>query len=280
MGLGIHEFGDPTGSPVIAFHGVPACGAGFDWTGAPARELGLRIVAPDRPGVSRSPRAARDWSIADHADGVVELADSLGFDRFAALGYSGGGPYSVAVASRHPDRVSALAVCAGMGEVGTWATAEDFAATDRRMLDLCTKHPRIAQLMLGAMGVGARLSPGTAMKSFDKELAEADRAVIPTLGPPRQAMAMFIGAFEHGARGVVDDYRAINHPWGVDLARVSAPTRIHQGTADTLVPVGHAEELANRIRGSELVLWHGEGHLGTITHIAEILQWISGVDGS
>ena len=35
--IGVYEFGDPDGDPVIALHGTPACGAGFDWTDVPAR---------------------------------------------------------------------------------------------------------------------------------------------------------------------------------------------------------------------------------------------------
>ena len=34
--VGVYEYGDPDGRPVFALHGTPACGAGFDWTDAPA----------------------------------------------------------------------------------------------------------------------------------------------------------------------------------------------------------------------------------------------------
>src|SRR5262245_34077399 len=45
------EFGDPEGIPVFAMHGTPASGAGFVWADEPAREHGVRLLAPDRPGV-------------------------------------------------------------------------------------------------------------------------------------------------------------------------------------------------------------------------------------
>ena len=56
--IGVYEYGDPNGEPVFALHGTPACGAGFDWTDIPARDRGLRIIAPDRPGIGRSTRSA------------------------------------------------------------------------------------------------------------------------------------------------------------------------------------------------------------------------------
>jgi pimeloyl-ACP methyl ester carboxylesterase len=49
--VGLYEYGVADGSPVMVFHGVPACGAGFDWAHEPARERGLRLLVPDRPGV-------------------------------------------------------------------------------------------------------------------------------------------------------------------------------------------------------------------------------------
>lgn len=48
--VGMYEYGDPGGRPVLTFHGIPASGAGFDFADAPARARGLRILAPDRPG--------------------------------------------------------------------------------------------------------------------------------------------------------------------------------------------------------------------------------------
>ena len=32
--VGVYEYGDPAGQPVMVFHGVPACGAGFPWADA------------------------------------------------------------------------------------------------------------------------------------------------------------------------------------------------------------------------------------------------------
>jgi pimeloyl-ACP methyl ester carboxylesterase len=47
---------------------------------------------------------------------------------------------------------------------------------------------------------------------------------------------------------------------------------IFHGDADTMVPLRHSEELARRVPGSTLSVWPGEGHLGTITHVDDILD--------
>jgi pimeloyl-ACP methyl ester carboxylesterase len=121
----------------------------------------------------------------------------------------------------------------------------------------------------------ARLSPKSAAKSFLKQLSPADREVVDTMGSPVEAMALFTEAFLRGPRGVIDDYRAIAKPWGVDLASITVPVRIYQGDADTMVPLRHAEELAARLPHADLVRWPGEGHMGTIKHVDEILDWLA-----
>jgi len=62
------------------------------------KSLGLRVIAPDRPGLGESSfvegRKLLDWP----AD-VAVLMDRLGVDRFILLGVSGGTPYSLACAA-------------------------------------------------------------------------------------------------------------------------------------------------------------------------------------
>jgi pimeloyl-ACP methyl ester carboxylesterase len=269
--VSVYEYGVPDGRPVLAFHGTPACGAGFDWADEPARVRGLRIVAPDRPGVGRS-TPHTGWGVGDYPAMVVRLADSLGMDRFGVWGYSGGGPYAVACAAKLGERLTATVVSAGMGQMGVWATADEFEKTDRQMLGLATRHRAVARVMMGTVGRAARLSPKTAIKSFEKQMSPADWAVMQKLGEPKQAMALFTQAFTRGARGVVDDYAAIARPWDVDLTAIKTPVFVVHGDADPMVPLSHSRELVDRVPGAHLTVWPGEGHLATITHVGEILD--------
>ncbi len=270
--VAVWEYGDPDGKPVFVFHGTPACGAGFDWADDVARARGLRLLAPDRPGVGRSTPRSSGWTVGEYPAMVAALADALAIDRFAVLGYSGGGPYAAACAAALGERITAAAVVAGMGQVGEWASFEEFEKTDRQLLDLAVRHPAVARIALGFSGRVARWAPNIAMKSFERQLGPSDRAVLAQLGEPREAMVLFTKAFERGARGVVDDYVALAQPWGVDLNTTCAPVWIFHGDADSMVPIAHSEGLATRVPGATLVVWPGEGHLGPITHAGEILD--------
>ncbi|MFO7549296.1 MAG: alpha/beta fold hydrolase [Acidimicrobiia bacterium] len=89
--LGYLDIGEVAAPAVILFHGSP--GSRLDAFYLPPDRLaatGARMLVPDRPGLGRSdPRPRRSFreGVADAA----ELADALGFERFAVIGVSGGG---------------------------------------------------------------------------------------------------------------------------------------------------------------------------------------------
>lgn len=62
----------------------------------------LEVYAGDSPPA--------DYSIQMEVDALARFADSLGFERFNLLGYSGGGFVSLAFAGAHPDRLRTLAL--------------------------------------------------------------------------------------------------------------------------------------------------------------------------
>jgi pimeloyl-ACP methyl ester carboxylesterase len=272
--VGFYEFGESSGRPVLALHGTPACGAGFSFANDAARRLGLRVIAPDRPGVGlSSPEAG--WGISSYPAIVCDFADALAIDRFSVWGYSGGGPYAVACAALLSDRLDKAAVCAGAGQVGVWAELADFEKTDRQMLEMSRRRPRMARALLSVAGRVARVAPSAVVKNFEKELSASDRAVVASYASPAEAIALFTQAFIHGSRGVVDDYRALGGLWNVDLTAITVPTRIFQGSEDTMVPPRHSKELADRLATAELIEWPGEGHLATVSHVDEVLGWLA-----
>src|SRR6266511_5865321 len=52
--LAYAEFGDPQGRPVLFFHATPGYRRNIWATDAQLRSAGVRLIAPDRPGVGRS----------------------------------------------------------------------------------------------------------------------------------------------------------------------------------------------------------------------------------
>ena len=104
------------GAPkVLALHGWLDNAASF----VPlARHLGdLDLVAVDLPGHGRSTHLAigSDYSFYGSANVVLDIADALGWERFALLGHSMGAGIGSLVAAASPQRVARLVAIEALG---------------------------------------------------------------------------------------------------------------------------------------------------------------------
>lgn len=55
--LSYAQYGDPGGFPILSAHGGLACRLDVAAAGSIAESCGVRLIAPDRPGVGRSIRS-------------------------------------------------------------------------------------------------------------------------------------------------------------------------------------------------------------------------------
>src|SRR5690606_6473600 len=112
--LGFAEYGVARGPAVLWMHGTPGARRQVPMEArAIAEAEGLRIIGVDRPGIGSSTPHLYD-DILDWTPDLAEFADTLGIERFAIVGLSGGGPYALAAAAAFPDRVGAVGVLGGV----------------------------------------------------------------------------------------------------------------------------------------------------------------------
>ncbi len=89
------------------------------WDGVvPALAEHYRVLRFDLPGHGLSPAATEPFSIADIADAVITLVDSVGGGPFFYAGISLGGAVGLELALRHPDRMLGLAVICSGAKIG------------------------------------------------------------------------------------------------------------------------------------------------------------------
>ncbi len=272
--VGYYDFGDRDGIPMLALHGTPSSGAGFAWADEPARERGIRLLAPDRPGIGYSDRwpRANQMAVVDYPPELIAFADALDIESFPVLGYSGGGPYALAAAHASPQRVRAAAVVAGAGHIGEWASLEEYETTDRQLSQLATRAPALARAALSASAFIARVAPRVSVRFAQLELPPPDREVLAKFPSPRTTLATFTQAVLRDANGVVDDYAALARRWGFTVEDIAVPVQCWHGSADRTVPMRHSEELVARIPGARLTRWDGDGHLALIERVGEVLD--------
>lgn len=103
--LGYAEYGDPSGSPLIYFHGGGSSRLEPAYANRYLRRLGIRLVSMDRPGYGRStPMTAANWhSVGSDA---LALADALSIRTFSVVGLSAGAPFALHLAHSAAARVT------------------------------------------------------------------------------------------------------------------------------------------------------------------------------
>ncbi|MCU0269325.1 MAG: alpha/beta hydrolase [Acidimicrobiales bacterium] len=254
--LGYATFGDPDGWPVICNHGGLVCRDDVAPAADAARELGLCLVSPDRPGVGLSGRRPRR-SLLDWPEDVAVLLETLGIERFATFGWSLGGPYALALARSLGERVTAVVVVAGTVPLDDPDAFEELNRMDRRLCRLSRKHPSEARAVFQATRELALRSPKRFAKASARELCAADADVV------RAGAEWYAAAVAEGLRhprGVVDEYRVMAAPWGFAPEEVVAAVQLVQGADDTLVPPVWSQRLADRLPTADLTVVDGAGH--------------------
>src|ERR1041384_820935 len=180
--LGFVEHGDTKGRPLFYFHGWPSSRLESCALSPLCAEMGLRVIAPDRPGCGLSDFKTRR-TIPDWASDLSELADHLGLDHFTVLGISGGGPYAAACAARIPQRVSTAALVCSMAPLDVPAITKGMVLTHRCLLRFAQNFPRLAQMIAGPClraiwGRGAQAIP----RHIEDRLPELDQRTLASPG--------------------------------------------------------------------------------------------------
>ncbi len=271
--LGYREFGDPEGTPVVNCHGGLVCGLDVAPFHDAAREIGVRLISPDRPGLGSSTplpgRTTADWTVD-----VRALLDSLAIEQTAVLGWSMGGQYALACAALLPERVTRTVVVAGAVPLDDDIALGELNPMDRRLTNLSRNHATLARHSFATLGQIARHAPRAWVRVMARDATSAEADTLRSLSDPGLAAAA-ARALAHGG-GMVEEYRAWVRPWGFTPEMVAGTVGLWQGDADALVPPKWAASLSHRIPHAVLHRLPGEGHFLSYRHQAEILGALAG----
>ena len=266
--IAVEVAGEQGAAPVLLCHGLADSRLSARLFTQAARELGLRIMAPDRPGTGGTdPR--RLGRLADWAEDAALVLDGVRAEPAALLGISAGGPFAAACAARIPGRVRSLTLVCPLGPPG-WPT-RGMAPGERLSLAVARHAPAFGGWFLGRLAALARRSPRLFLRLAASELPGIDRRAIAQPGMREAFLAGYAEAFRRGSWGVAQDLRVLTRPWGFQLGSITVPASIHHGDADTTVPPRHARLYAEAIPGAQLQLYPGHGHFSILAAAREML---------
>jgi pimeloyl-ACP methyl ester carboxylesterase len=272
--MGYAEFGQAGGRPLVFCHGFPSSRLAGTVLDSAARALGIRVIAPDRPGHGLSDFKRRRRVTQSVAD-IASLADALGLDRFAVLGVSTGGPYAAACAALLAQRVSVAGIVSG------WAPPNAPKAKPSARLPIVPALGRHVRLLRRfSLARAAKRLAKDGFKFLDKatrDASPADRALVADEALRRVLVDDMREAFRQGARGPARDARVVNRRWGFKLEEIRIPVWLWHGQEDRNVPPALARFISERIPGSRTTFYRADGHLSTfVGHGAEILEALAG----
>ncbi len=266
--LAYAEYGDPQGIPVFFFHGFPGSRYDGEYSEQVAAEMGIRLIAPDRPGMGYSDfqpkRRFSDWP----AD-VCRLADFLELDQFGVLGYSGGGPHALACAYRIPERLTTVGVMAGVGPVTEPGALDGMLRNNIQIFTLSRQAPWLLNLVYrwNMTADGEKL-----MRAGMPQMAKPDQAAMQETEVLCGMAKDYKEAFRQNPRGVVQEGALFACDWGFKLSDIQATVYLWQGEEDTNVPPAMGRYQANHLPNCIAKYFAGEGHISIVTHhIREIL---------
>jgi pimeloyl-ACP methyl ester carboxylesterase len=271
--LSFREYGAGVGSPVFYFHGWPGSRLDFALNDGAATAAGVRVIAVDRPGIGGSDRQ-RGRRVIDWPADIAALADALGIDRFAVLGFSFGGPYARACAFALPERVALAVLVSSPGPFDDPAAGERLLQRPLRlMLALARRSPTLA---LPFAWRSAREARADRIEHERPNVAPpADAEVLSRAGVLECLAASAAECFRGGLRGAIEDAAAVARGDGFTLEQIAAPVQIWHGELDGGEPVAMAYSQERRLRNVSANYVVGGGHLIMFSHAAEILAGVA-----
>src|SRR4051794_6712071 len=236
--------GDP---PVLLLHGL-----GGNWTAwletLPAVARPRRVIAVDLPGFGASAPGSDGISIPGYARTIERFCERMGLDEIVVAGSSLGGWVAAELTLRAPDLVQGLVLIDAAGIVPTR-----------------TERLRAISMMRGAE-LGAPLAPrfraAVASRPRLRKLALKYTVAEPqSLAADLVYMALPTAPDPGFGPAFTAARRSWSDAWCDQLTEIERPMLIVWGEEDALLPLRHAREGARRIRGSELRVIPGAGHL-------------------
>lgn len=208
---------------------------------------GREVILVDVPGIGGS-TGTTPPTIEGMAASILVFVDAIGLGTFDLLGFSIGGMVAQAFAKAHAGRIGRLVLCGTSprgGEPSPYAAEVRQRATGNASLE------DFLWLFFGHSETGK--AAGRAF--WDRRMARTEDRDPPTRpeGIMAQALAGRDWAEPHGERFA-------------DLAAITMPTLIVNGTLDVMLPTINSFHLQQHIPDAQLIVYPDAGHAAQFQH--------------
>ena len=231
--------------------------------GTTARELGIRLVIPDRPGSHGStPKPGR--TVADWPADQLALMDELGVEKFGIVTQSGGTPYGIAVAGAAPERVTAHSL---LGAIAPLAEKAQWRAAGKDMKMAASLSRRAPFLLRAGFKQRYKKLPDSALGMFKGPDAEVVK--IPWV---KELVVATTAELFANPDGFIEEVRILCKPWDITPGVVRAS--LWTGEFDGMHPPSHARRVAEILGGDpRVIVVPGVEQIGLLVIFEEALRF-------
>ncbi len=237
------------GEPIVL---VPGLAGGRGLLAPLARRMARRneVILPSLRGDRGILGIDPPQDIADQADELARTLDRLGLERPVLMGVSFGAAVALEYAVTHPHRIGGLA---------TWGAEARFRPTvgttiARRVCErypLPSDSPFLNQFF--NLLHGGKPEPGPLVGFIVEQCWTTDQSVV-----------------AHRL-GMLDGFDVSDRLWRLDV-----PALVLAGSRDVVIPPSRQRALAESIAGASYAQVEGAGHVGFLTHRAEVADHLAG----
>lgn len=266
--------GDPEATPVVLVHGTPDSRLARHPDPSIVADLGIRLIAIDRPGFGHT-TADVDATPLSFAADLVAVLDHLDIDRAHLVAWSAGAIWTLGVAARASERVPSVTVVGGLVPFEAFSDPAVRAAAGPARLAMIETAQELgtqaAAEMIAPMLVPDPATPEAALE-HRAEVGDVAMSAIPGMNIAMAAACC--DAVRNGPAGLIRDVTVQLGPSGVDLGAIDVLTRMVTGARDATCPPAFASWYAAHIPGATLDIVPGAGHGLLMTHWRQILAVI------
>lgn len=273
--LGYAEYGSETGYPMMYMHGYPQSRLEASVMDHIFRRREIRVIAPERPGFGLSTfqpnRRITDWP----AD-VEVLARHLHLSRFAIIGGSGGGPFTLACALHLPhEMMSAVGILAGGGD---WnAGAQYMPWTSRASALAAERWPAMLQgfLSLAVCMMRNGLKTKKAIQWLNHYLQKDENHSGKSLDERRaEYIRLLLEPFAQGTGPAAYEAKLLSQDWGIDFRKITYDNlSIWHAEKDWNSPLPMTEHYVRQLPNNPYFkVYEGDTHFTIHRHLDEVFS--------
>ncbi|MDF1644643.1 MAG: alpha/beta fold hydrolase [Pseudomonadales bacterium] len=257
--LGYGDYGPEHGKPVVLCHHLLGSRKEKPTDKDILKELGVRLIVPERPGVGFS-CGAEERALSDWAEDVRQLTDHLNIKHFYIAGLSSGGPYAAACASLLDDRIIKLGLIASQMPIDELPSDIKVGYLQRFMTTMARHWPAPLQKILESRYSKLLGNPDSAIAEFKADGSEPDKGLLENFKINQFRRQNLVDASQLSTTIFAKELIVLSRPWGFKLSELKVPVMLWHGKQDDFFPVEHAEAIAELIPDCKASFNENWGH--------------------